>query len=287
MGGNVAVTVKKPNGEVIKMDRWTNIIPYYLTQYSLYQPELFDQWFEDFTQQWSLMKEDYEKNKDTGQFQHNMTSVYFPFDTTSPSEYGLIVIDAQKKKIYSAQDYCNVGCFTAYKLEDEDFLESFEQFSKVGQIKTIEYYDHEKGRVSEPLNVDMQTVLKCIQAWLNNRELRLINEDSTTLPEILLTMPQPFCDPKKMNVYHARFPIENDWTFFKTDNQKSRIEHNLELLAELIKDNWEFSQEDWKAWKIEVEQIIAYLKEENDIENIHLLKANYNKLAPENWKIKD
>lgn len=54
MGGNVAITVKEENGNLWKMDRWTNIIPYFFSHVSLYNGQ-FNAWLEEFTDSWKVI----------------------------------------------------------------------------------------------------------------------------------------------------------------------------------------------------------------------------------------
>jgi hypothetical protein len=72
MGGSIAVTVRKQNGRVVKMLRWTNALPYWLTNLRLTHDDdcLLDEYIAD----WSLMGLDYEKHKDDRQFEFPMTT---------------------------------------------------------------------------------------------------------------------------------------------------------------------------------------------------------------------
>lgn len=82
MGGNVAVLIRKEDGQQIIMDRWTNVIPHFLNHANLYIGK-WDQWFADFSKTWEEMKLDYEKNKDTGKYKLNMKGIRIMWLITS------------------------------------------------------------------------------------------------------------------------------------------------------------------------------------------------------------
>lgn len=105
MGGCVTVVLREPSGVTHKMLRWTNPLPAQLTDPRLFSADPSG-WIEDFNQAWKNMAEDYQAHKRDGQFEYNMTSVYFPWDEAVPSEYGLICIDLKRKTILSMQDFC-------------------------------------------------------------------------------------------------------------------------------------------------------------------------------------
>lgn len=103
MGGIVSVTVRR-KGEEFRMQRWTNSLPWFALNDRLYEGG--EDHLNDYLEQWLLMKGDYEKNKDTGKFEYNMTDAYFPSSGLCPDGYGLVVVDYDTKTILSMQDYC-------------------------------------------------------------------------------------------------------------------------------------------------------------------------------------
>lgn len=158
MGGCVGVTILKNNGERINMNRWTNILPYFFRQASLYKGEE-DKWLNEFLAEWKKMQKDYENNKDTGQYEINMTDVYFPHDTFSPVEYGLVIVDFPNKKIYSSQSYTTLGKMYAssireryYNNDNDDYIKEknaektaeFKELYDNGLITQISYYDEKE-----------------------------------------------------------------------------------------------------------------------------------------------
>jgi hypothetical protein len=105
MGGVVTVVLREPSGELLKMFRWTNVLPDSLTD-----PRLFSEdpsgWCEDFKREWLKMRADYQAHHEAGDYECNMTPVYFPEGPAAPSEYGIVFIDLQNKAILSMQDFC-------------------------------------------------------------------------------------------------------------------------------------------------------------------------------------
>ena len=85
MGGAVAVTVRKKDGTVVPMCRWTNPLPFWIRSRELIlNPE---QRMEKF-------------------IEYGKTSAYNHEDArVAPEGYGLVVIDLKDNKIYTHQDY--------------------------------------------------------------------------------------------------------------------------------------------------------------------------------------
>jgi len=103
MGGTTSVTLRKPDGEEFRMTRWTNSMPW-----GICNPRMFnanEAHMDDYLHQWLEMKEDYEKNVKTGNFEHNMTDCYFPSEGLVPCGYGLTVVDHVNNVILDMQGY--------------------------------------------------------------------------------------------------------------------------------------------------------------------------------------
>lgn len=56
MGGAIAVTIKKLNGEVLRTARWTNPLPEWICSKDLLENP--QKWQEDFLREWFRMKFD-------------------------------------------------------------------------------------------------------------------------------------------------------------------------------------------------------------------------------------
>lgn len=107
MGGSISMTIRMPNGTVHKMLRWTNILPWALTNLSLINKDPAH--LTAIMESWLEMRDDYEQNKSTGQFKLNMTDVYFPDSGLAPDGYGLVVVDLVKNVILTSQGYTWIG----------------------------------------------------------------------------------------------------------------------------------------------------------------------------------
>lgn len=107
MGGTVAITVRKPDGQEFRMMRWTNALPHFVVNTRLLSKE--EEHINDYIKTWQEMKQDYE-NK---QRQLPMSDVYVPYDNKClyPCGYGLVVVDMVNDVILSLQGYTSLDTF--------------------------------------------------------------------------------------------------------------------------------------------------------------------------------
>jgi len=119
MGGSIAVTARRANGETVRMCRWTNSLPYFFQDARWLDGD--ETHLDEYLKQWYVMRDDYERNnpgpkpddddaadawrKWSDAFEHNMTSVYAPYPFLAPHGYGLVVIDYQTQTVLSMQGY--------------------------------------------------------------------------------------------------------------------------------------------------------------------------------------
>lgn len=107
MGGTVGVTIREKDGTLHKMARWTNSLPDFARSMKFINKD--KNHFDDYLKVFYEMKADYEKNKNTGKFEFNMTDVYIPYSGhIAPIEYGLVVIDYQTEQILHCQGYTSL-----------------------------------------------------------------------------------------------------------------------------------------------------------------------------------
>jgi hypothetical protein len=276
MGGNVGIIIKKATGEQIAQDRWTNIMPYQFSQVELYdgEPEV---WYEGFSKQWEVMKKDYEKNKDTGNFTENMTSVYFPHENACPSEYGLIAVDFGKKKIYSSQDYCGIGTLSIYNMwEDEEDKEEFKKFFEAGLIGDLIFDNFDEKDIRTKYKIDikdltwkeMVSLLEEITQANSYRKSDNLDQEDVYQSSALKGIKKDFG-----HKYQMRFEIKSDWEFFIRHDRSIGI---LELKKELDKDGFLFTPEDNKAWQ----KYLKYAYYDEKVENFSKEELeNYNKFS--------
>lgn len=253
MGGNVGVIIKKEDGEQIGMSRWTNVMPYFFRNINLYKGNT-KVWFEEFCQEWLLMKEDYEANKDTGQYKLNMTPVYFPSNTLSPDEYGIIAVDLQNKKIYSSQDYCSIGNLAFYHVwsgsrNNEENISLLKDYFEHDFLKEVSYYSH---ATDELVKVD-------ISSMLFEEIIQLLKE--ATDRKVLKFSHNLFKDISKedLDLYSSSFLINSDW---KLTTYNDRAVGVLKIKKELNEDGFVFTDEDNQSWKDYVSYRWSYSDDE-------------------------
>ena len=88
MGGSVSVTVRKEDGTVVPMCRWTNPLPYWIKSKGF------------LTNPTKHMEKFIEYGKDSA-YNYEGAKV-------APTGYGLVVIDLKDKKILTHQDYTSL-----------------------------------------------------------------------------------------------------------------------------------------------------------------------------------
>lgn len=130
MGGNIHVAFRDTDGTLMHMERWTNPLPTFVKDVMVDDPE-------DATRDWMSsyyqMKSDWEENKETGNFQLPMTSVYFPQpEDFQVSEYGMIYLDLQNKILISNNKYSSMNtCMgVELKVHPEDTVQTLKQAVK-------------------------------------------------------------------------------------------------------------------------------------------------------------
>jgi hypothetical protein len=122
MGGTVAWTIRLGDGALYKMNRWTNVVgDFHLSPKFLQgDPEAFH----EAVEAWLGMKDDWERNKDTGEYENNMTGRYAPYPASiRPVDYGIIVTDFQTKTVGSCQGYTSIGNYTIQDWILDDYPE--------------------------------------------------------------------------------------------------------------------------------------------------------------------
>lgn len=105
MGGSVAETIRKENGEVIKMQRGTGAYNLMFFSKEFNSGEI-DKAIDKHIEVAFKIKADFEKGKP---YQHELTEFYGGFNLLAPTGYGLVVIDFKMKKIHTMQDYDRPG----------------------------------------------------------------------------------------------------------------------------------------------------------------------------------
>lgn len=127
MGGSVKVVVRKENGEILAMRRWTNSLSSLLKVTDCYKSTDSDA-FKEYMKAYDDMKADYAKNKESSDYELNMTSLYFDGDDYNkviPEDYGIVIVDHVTKNVISSQGYTGrySSLFFRHKFKEIDDLE--------------------------------------------------------------------------------------------------------------------------------------------------------------------
>ena len=151
MGGTISVTIIEQNGDMHKMQRWTNNVPAFIKNVKFITKD--SDYVKAYLDRWLPLKSDWEKNGPDGPFEYEGTTDFFPSTGMTPDEYGILVIDFQKDKIYAIQDYVELKFIRKNKKENDaywqdendffDFCEEHQLLSnyRSGAVKTVTYAD--------------------------------------------------------------------------------------------------------------------------------------------------
>jgi len=173
MGGTVAVTLRKPDGTEYRMDRWTNSMPWGITNLKMLQHDMTH--VDAYLEQWLEMKADYDKNNDSANFELNMTDCYFPSEGLAPCGYGLVVVDTVNNAILSMQGYTNFESICAASVgldiprgigDPDSSYECFKEFLEAGKVTgmmTRQSFDNATedgmGDVYVPVDLTMDEIV--------------------------------------------------------------------------------------------------------------------------------
>lgn len=156
MGGTVTVVIRESDGTEHRMQRWTNSLPWGICNAKMLEEDRTH--IDAYLSQWLSMKDDWDKNHFTENFQFNMTSVYFPSVGFAPQEYGFVLVDFKTKHILTMQGYTSLSRVlgTAIHLEatggiigadpdDETEAGRLSNLIRAGRVKSYRLY----GKKSE------------------------------------------------------------------------------------------------------------------------------------------
>lgn len=144
MGGSIAVTLRLPDGTEHRMCRWTNILPWALTNIGMIESK--PEHVTAFMKQWLEMKSDWEKSQADGtKPEHAMTSFYAPYPFLAPEGYGLVVIDMVNKVILHSQNYTSVGTIFSQCFHGDPEEEKSDPDSDTNRFKAL----FDAGKITE------------------------------------------------------------------------------------------------------------------------------------------
>ena len=242
MGGTVAVILKDHDGVITPMRRWTNIMPSYFSNLKLFSDDinLEKEWIASFLEIHNILSQDYEKNKDTGNFENNMTDTYFPWNVSAPYSYGLIVVDFVKKQIYSVQNYCRLANISAHQLLgsiSSDLDATIENFDLGIKYKLFNHLvSNNSGTKIDLSDVTTNDLLELFSdmenrnsAFMNPKFFALNNED------------------KQMIAFSVDIILNTKWKVVENFHEDTAIDICL-LKQALVKEGFIFTDEDNKMW---------------------------------------
>lgn len=124
MGGTVAVVLRKLDGSLVKMARWTNAMPDWICSKDLIETP--EKWERDFIESWELGDRE-------------------PAHV-APLAYGLIAIDLPGKVVLSCNDYSKPNSAWYYGENFRRPKEDFQWLLEQGRIKRVQETQASAGR---------------------------------------------------------------------------------------------------------------------------------------------
>jgi len=230
MGGLVKVIVRKEDGEIISMNRWTSGLPCILHEPKIYFGDKNS--LDMYLKPYSDALADYEKHKDDEKFEINMTSscIFEGHDNLAPVDYGIVVLDFMTKTLISCNGYSNNGSYISYRsnYQKRGFNFDVGNFDKEEFVNMLEN-NHIKELIdmSSQKKVSMKGVNTLIEAEKCAEQLDMSMEFGTSqLTEMLVVIDR---NDFELNFYHESRP----------DKAKSK----MKLIG------FEFNESDELAWK--------------------------------------
>jgi hypothetical protein len=167
------------------------------------------------------MKADWEKNKDTGNFEHNMTDCYAPNNgTLAPDGYGIVIFDYMTNHVIHLQGYCDLG--------STDNLIALEAFAKE---KDRSYFSDEVDQFTDLWNAKKVTAYKF---WDKTGEKLIEIKDIKHLKKLA----------KRERFGKFLFDMA-PWTIIKYHEDCGGVD---ELKAKVLELGFELTEEENKNW---------------------------------------
>lgn len=191
------------------------------------------------------MKEDWEKNKLSGNFDFNMTDVYFPSSGLAPEGYGLVVVDMVNDVILSSQGYCSFE--RLHLFEVKNLIDRFLHNNKnVSTDEAIDYFLNKKEDPEEGPNV-----LQVIKELYDNNFIINISERALRGKVKHLDL-MKFKDFKSLIKYVLKGSIlekELNIKGFDVENfEEYNKEDGLKMKNRIKELGFELDEKDLKQW---------------------------------------
>ena len=243
MGGTVAVILRDHQGKVTPMLRWTNIMPYFFRQFNLFSNDvkLEKNWIKNFMKEHDKMKKDYEKNKDTSNFEFDMTDTYFPYDTLAPYSYGLIVVDFLRKKLYTNQNYCSLEYLYPYNLKFD--------ISNTSELKNLKLAYKLKALDTISIDINNNHISYKCQDLSFNEFLEFLSEINDRQPVFsnnkFAELNQLDKDERENLKFLSKISFNSPWII---NEGGTTLNDFLKLKESLIQDEFVFTEDDNTQW---------------------------------------
>ena len=234
MGGTVGVSIKRENGEVIKMARKTGSYSSLFTSKEFNSNEL-DLAVDNYIKIFFDMKKDYQNGKP---YQYPMSGVYGYCNELAPVSYGLVVIDLKQKKIHSLQGYDNPGNFyptefSYYLKHDEKTNNDYDFLFRNNKLLVINDNKH-MGTVHEVFGNDITL-----------EKMKNIIKDAFSIKSTIINL---FTSKKeKLNLDNIIFKpaILNEFESILYEESHEGI---IQFAKNLIEDDFTFNNEEILQW---------------------------------------
>lgn len=229
MGGSIAVTIRTPDGEWHKMDRWTNA-----TSYTFTDPLFMDgdqETLDNYLKPWYEMCEEF----DNGTFEEKspMAAVYCNHeyssrDKTMPSEYGLVFIDFVNKLFINMNGYTTYDSISDAKVKMLARTISFDQWDR-------DFLNRVAPRIREYAELDRKNSKKGNLKW-NVTPVIFANADD-------LIAHSETIDINAFSEYRLDM---GDWKYIELadDNVSS-----LKFMQALLGDGYELTEEEQEGFR--------------------------------------
>lgn len=247
MGGTVAETIRRENGEVIKMARKTGAYNWMFFTKEFCEKK-FDVAIDDHIKSFIEMREDYLSGEP---YKYNMTPVYGWCDETFPVDYGLVVIDFQKKKIHSMQGYDRPGYYYASMLSslvDKEVKSNFDYLLKNNLLLTINYRNEDKN---------------------DTKDIKELFGDNFSFKKLITEIDSFFS--KSSKIFNFKYglidlvfspKVLSEFEFIKYEETP---EGTLLFLKALINDEFSLTPNDFEGWREKINNFdVDYFLSEED-----------------------
>lgn len=211
MGGTVALTIRKSNGQILKMAAHTNTLKSIILNNSfLIESESS---FNALLLPWKKHVADWKENKHNGNFDDIRTHWYAPHGKLAPYNYGLIVVDFINREILSAQNYTRfdslisstpiIECATLLSSQNKRHVDESAVYAISKQKNTAlkQLYDmFQAGSV----NTITYPVYEKINGEYEYEDSKLLDVSNMTFTEIM-----DFCFEKENSYSHMKKNLPN------------------------------------------------------------------------------